>query len=180
MSFDPYGRPTLTYERDRSRVVPSVNGGPLGWRGFLRVGDRSWPTIENAEARAIPAGRCFGRVSYRADGERPCIWLHWGDPDGGEEHQVHAANEASELRGCIAPGMGEMETGVIYSRQALGEIFDALAVAATGEAAGFDPLGDIPLGLAVIVEVREVGKNGKPRGILSALSWLPGIGRLAR
>lgn len=174
MSADPYGRPTLTYVRDRSRVVP---GSSPGWRGLIRVGDREWPTIENAEARPVPAGRCFGRVALKGNGA-PCIWLTWGDPDGGEEHQIHAANEAGELRGCIAPGMGESETGVAFSRQALGEIFKELALRATDEAAAHwaktapsDPgcvvdYNNPPIGLAVVIEVVEAqtkpGKNGKP------------------
>lgn len=160
MPSDPYGRPTLVYRRVRQDVVAPVDGGPSGWRGRIEIGGRAWPTIENAEARAIPAGRCFGIVRMRGDGQTPCLWLTWGDPDGGEEHQVHAANAAAELRGCIAPGMYITPVGVGQSRDALGTIFAALVAAASyGEWTGDDgarvSFYDPPLGLVVVIEVIE-------------------------
>ena len=164
MTPDPYGRPILTYTRDRQAVIA---GDVPGWRGTFTVGERSWHGIENATARPVPAGQCHGLVRMRGDGSAPCIWLFWGDPDGGEEHQIHVANTPDELKGCIAPGSVVSVSGVLSSRVALGEMFAALVNAATyGEWVSDDGARvdyyNPPLGLVVVVHIVETAPAVTP------------------
>lgn len=69
--------------------------------GQLAVAGRLWPTVENA-ATLIPAGTYPLRKGYYDRGGYPTFEVI---VEGHDELLVHAANLASELRGCIAPGM---------------------------------------------------------------------------
>lgn len=103
--------------------------------GVLRIGDFECFTIErpwaqNAQGRScIPEGSYGLLGGHRFHGTYPCPKLS-GVPDR-SDILIHVANVASELRGCIAPGMslGVMkgQRAVLGSRNALHEIMERYA-----------------------------------------------------
>lgn len=97
---------------------------------------RPYPTIErpwldNApNVSSITPGTYGYRVTPSSRFRRPLIRLADDELPGGRfAILIHPANRASELEGCIAPGMaygpfGD-ERGVVDSRRALEQIMDA-------------------------------------------------------
>lgn len=113
--------------------------------GVLSLSDRRWQTIERpwiADPAGVPGGlqgrSCVPAGLYELvlhDSEaHPQTWAlvnaklgvtHFG-PSQRTACLIHPANYASELRGCIAPGMARAPRAVVRSRDAFAELKLAL------------------------------------------------------
>lgn len=99
--------------------------------GRMRAGALSWPTIERpatGEHPCIPAGTYALKLSTYIKGGYPAYEVM--GVAGRSRILIHAANKASELLGCIAPGQYiadfDGEIGVAMSKAALAEFMTQL------------------------------------------------------
>jgi len=103
--------------------------------GTLRLVDStlSWATIERPWKENEPGVSCIPtgayalrRGTFMAGGGYPD--LEFVDVPGRQNIEIHAANWARELRGCIAPGKAHAlgDLSVRHSKDALAEILAAI------------------------------------------------------
>jgi len=107
--------------------------GTFGKLTIDELADRSWLTVERPWKNNEPSISCIPTGIYRlrhgtfaAGGGYPD--LEFVDVPGRSHIEIHAANVASELKGCIAPGktINWSQWRVLRSREALREILDAI------------------------------------------------------
>jgi len=171
---DPYKRPFLQVITDLNSEV--TYEGATAYRGTMQVeGIEHEPIhhIVRKDARHI-SGLCFGEVKLTNRTQVPCLWLHWGDPDGVEDHQIHSGNFPAESTGCPLPGLEVTDSGVGHSQDALGLLFQSLVAAAGYPAPDGTIWSDVdpehigyqspPFGLVVVVEfvAKEAPEPVKP------------------
>lgn len=128
---------------------PFQAGDVVGQRGLLVIGPASWPTIErwDVDTKLLPGEYAaeFGwwtnksgmrwqairilltqeqyRLTYPEERRNQLKFL--GQKARGRIY-FHPSNFASQLEGCIAPGLKEIEDGVAESRRAMHQVFAAL------------------------------------------------------
>ena len=127
---DPYHRPILRVVIDYTSEV--IHEGITAYRGEFYVENIEHEPIHfivRKDARHI-SGVCFGEVKLTNRTQQPCIWLHWGDPDGVEDHQIHVGNYPAESTGCPLPGLDVTESGVGRSRDAMSVLYWSLVLTA--------------------------------------------------
>ena len=124
------GRPLIVLER--FAWTPTATFGRLHLAGGVEVFTVERPWLDNeVNVSCIPEGRYeMRRGTFRGKYED----LELVEVPGRSAIEVHVANLASELRGCIAPGMRlgvvEGEWAVVASRQALSVVLESLHGAA--------------------------------------------------
>lgn len=118
-----------------TRSSDSVSDGTAnGRRGNIKIGGKSWHTIERLDGyKWVRPG------TYEAE------FGYWTSSSGKKSKAIrilgvynnriyfHPANKPSELKGCIAPGLSKIASGVGSSRNALRAIFDELGGFAAGK-----------------------------------------------
>lgn len=104
--------------------------GSHGTFGRMKLEGKEWWTIERSKTGphpAIPVGTyalSYGTHHAGQPNAYPCYWLD--KVPGRSAIQIHVANLASELEGCIAPGLtvgfpmvdGEPQLGLVSSGNA--------------------------------------------------------------
>lgn len=100
---------------------------PFGTFGRLVFGSKQWFTIEppwldnKPNVSCIPIGRYRMKLEYSPKFKRD-LW-ELKDVPNRFEIKIHAANVASQLQGCIAPGK---TLGTLYGKWAVKESASAL------------------------------------------------------
>ncbi|MCO1336079.1 DUF5675 family protein [Microbulbifer sp. OS29] len=99
--------------------------------GRLRVGDRTFYTVERPWLGNKPFESCIPEGVYRCDpyssAKYPNVWELQEVP-GRSKILMHTANYASDVQGCIGIGTTQAPGGwwVIQSRKAMQELRDML------------------------------------------------------
>lgn len=97
--------------------------GSHGMFGRLSVDGKSWWSLErskNGEHPAIPVGTYPLQIGIHHQGQPdayPCYWVM--EVPGRTAIQIHVANAASQLLGCIAPGL-TIDFPLVDGQKALG------------------------------------------------------------
>lgn len=93
----------------KSVTIRRLFTGSHGTFGRITLDGKSWWSLERpltGDHPAIPVGQYFLSLGTHHAGQPdayPCYWV--GDVPGRSAIQIHKANAASQLQGCIAPGL---------------------------------------------------------------------------
>src|SRR5262245_59942313 len=108
----------------RTGVVNATGSVP----GELRIGSKTWPTIERGSNYTFVRQGTYSLVMCTKLRGRPVQCLCFNDSEAISTHLIHDAQNDSHqnLEGCIAPGLTGDAKGIHDYAQAMTEVWTAL------------------------------------------------------
>jgi hypothetical protein len=96
--------------------------------GELRIGSRTWPTIERGVNYTFVRQGSYNLVMCMKMSGRAVQCLCFNDSAAISSHLIHDAQDDDHrnLSGCIAPGLTADDSGIHHSADAMQEVLDAL------------------------------------------------------
>ncbi len=99
--------------------------------GELTIGEKSWVTMERGHGYTYARKGGYNlEMVMKIETPRPAIRFV---DKGVQALMIHDAAAVNDIKGCIAPGLGQKDGLVTDSVKAMGEIFDTLGGWAPGK-----------------------------------------------